>query len=82
MEAMSLRKRTKGCRIPRQKREGSTLWVRRAGVAESAAGGAEGGVSDQVSRSAVEVWGFLTGTLLSIALRFASLLFFTSDKER
>lgn len=51
-------------------------------MAESAAGGSEGGVSDHVSRSAVEVWGFLTGTLLSIALRFASLLFFTSERER
>lgn len=41
-----------------------TWWER--GAEEAGAGESDGGVSDQVSRSAVEVWGFLTGVLLSI----------------
>lgn len=46
-----------------------TWWERtEERVAEEGAGESAGGVSDQVSRSAVEVCGFLTGVLLSIPI--------------
>jgi hypothetical protein len=46
----------------------STWWERVAEreAAEATAGESAGGFSDQVSRSAVDVCGFLTGVLLSI----------------
>jgi hypothetical protein len=44
----------------------ATWWGRVEREAEPTAGESGGGVSDHVSRSAVEVCGFLTGVLLSI----------------
>lgn len=41
---------------------------RAAEAAEPVAGESAAGFSDQVNRSAVEVWGFLTGVFLSISL--------------
>lgn len=58
---------------PTRKQRRITWWGRALGREEPDPGRPESraGVSDQVSRSAVEVWGFLTGVLLSIkALSF------------
>lgn len=46
-------------------RKNETWCERRAGR-EAEGGESGGGISDQVSRSAVEVWGFLTGVAFSI----------------
>ena len=52
-------------------REKVGTWWERA--PETVAGDSDGGTSDQVSRSAVDVWGFLTGVFLSISQSFLSL---------
>ena len=52
-------------------RERVGTWWERA--PETVAGDSDGGTSDQVSRSAVDVWGFLTGVFLSISQSFLSL---------
>lgn len=41
-----------------------------------------GGISDQVSRSAVELWGFLTGVLLSISSRIKLSLSSSSQTKK
>jgi len=47
-------------------RNGASTWWERTAEREAEEGESGGGTSDQVSRSAVDVCGFLTGVLLSI----------------